>query len=227
MRKISILWIILDLIFLVIFNAVFFLLGGTDHSLSVWISYGFIHFSYLMLINTQFLIRSGKSSSIFGFSIYSVSAVYFLVEFVAGVVFILAFPEDYKAALLTQLIIAGIYGVLLASHMIANEHTANAEEERQNQISYVKESSALLKNMSEFVKDKEVQKKVGMLYDAISSSPVKSHANLAQMENRILQGIKGDLAEAVSSGDSTLIISTASTLLGAVNERNTRLRNMN
>ena len=55
------LWMMMDLIFIIIFNAMFFILGGTDHSVSVWISYGFIHFAYLMLIVTPFFMRRGKS----------------------------------------------------------------------------------------------------------------------------------------------------------------------
>lgn len=74
MSKKSVLWIIMDLIFLVVFNTVFFVAGGFDHPASVWVSYGFIHFSYLMVIITPFLIRKSSSSAVFGFSLYSVSA---------------------------------------------------------------------------------------------------------------------------------------------------------
>ena len=40
MKKKKFLWIILDLIFLVIFNMVFFVISGIVHPTSVWISYG-------------------------------------------------------------------------------------------------------------------------------------------------------------------------------------------
>ena len=42
MNKKTVLWIILDLIFLAIFNTVFFVMTGLQHPASVWISYGFI-----------------------------------------------------------------------------------------------------------------------------------------------------------------------------------------
>jgi len=66
MVKKTVLWIILDLIFLAIFNAMFFILGGREHNVSVWLSYAFIHFAYLMLILTPILIRKGKSAVVFG-----------------------------------------------------------------------------------------------------------------------------------------------------------------
>jgi signal transduction histidine kinase len=226
MKKINLLWIILDLVFLLLFNTFFFVLGGTEHNVSVWVSYGFIHFAYLMLLLTPRLIRKGKSSSIFGFSLYSISAVYFLVEFATGIIFILIYPESQKAALLVQLCIAGLYIIILISNMIANEHTADAEEKRQYQIAYVKDASIKLKSLLESISDKETKKKVEKVYDAIYSSPAKSNVNLMQIENSILQSIN-ELEDAVSAGNKESIISLANTLLSAANERNIRLRNLN
>ena len=226
MKKMNVLWIILDLIFLVIFNAIFFVAGGVEHKASAWISYGFIHFAYLMLLLTTKLIRRGKSAAVFGFSLYSVSAVYFLAELVIGIVFIMASPDSYTAALLIQLFVAGVYGILLVSNMIANEHTGDAEEKRQYQIEYVKSASATLKGLLERLSDKELKKKVERVYDALYSSPVKSHPDLTQNESKILVSIK-ELDNAVSAGDIDSIISLADSLLLSVNERNTQLKILN
>jgi hypothetical protein len=226
MKKTSILWIILALIFLIVFNILFFILGGSERNESVWISYGFIHFAYFMLLLTPKLIRGGKNVAVFGFSLYSISSVYFLIGLLTGIVFILISPDDYKIALLVQLIILGLYGIMLISHMIANEHTANAEEKRQCQIAYVKDASAKLKNLLENISDKESKKKVERVFDAIYSSPVKSHPNLAEMENSIIISIN-ELNDVISVGNKESIISLANTLLSAVNERNMRLKILN
>ena len=68
MSKKGILWILLDLIFLAVFNAIFFVAIETKQPASVWIAYGFIHFAYLMVIATPLLIRKSSSASVFGFS---------------------------------------------------------------------------------------------------------------------------------------------------------------
>ena len=109
MNKKSALWIILDLVFLIVFNTVFFVAGGFEHPASVWLSYGFIHFAYLMVIATPFLIRKSSSAAVFGFSLYSISSTYFLVEFIVGLIFVFLRQESVKAALIVQVIIAGIY----------------------------------------------------------------------------------------------------------------------
>ena len=79
MKKMSILRILLNSIFFVTFNAVFFVVGSFEHAASVWISYGFIHFAYFMLLITPVLIRKGKNAAVFGFSLYSISSAYFII----------------------------------------------------------------------------------------------------------------------------------------------------
>jgi len=226
MKKTTVLWIILDSIFLIIFNSIFFIVGGTKHNSSVWISYGFIHFAYFMILLTPALIHKSKSAAVFGFSLYSISAVYFFIELVTGIVFIFLSLEKNTVTFLVQLCIAGIYGILLVSNLIANEHTADAEEKRQIQIAYVKELSAKLKGLLDRISDKDAKKKVEKVYDTVYSSPVKSHPDLAQMENNILQSVN-ELENEISAGNKDKIISLAETLLSAVNERNSRLRNLN
>ena len=121
MKRKSVLWVALDLVFLIVFNTIFFVVGGTAHSASVWLSYVFIHFAYFMVLITPFLIRKGSSAVVWGFSIYSISSIYFIIEFSVGIVFILLKQDSYKPALVVQIVIAGIYVILLLSHLIANE----------------------------------------------------------------------------------------------------------
>ena len=223
MKKKNVLWAMLNLIFLIVFNVLFFTTGKTDYNASVWLSYGFIHFAYLMLLITPYLIRKGKSSSVFGFSLYAISATYFLIELVTGIIFILVSPESYYAALWVQLCIAGLFGVMLISHMISNEYTAEAEEKRQSQIAYVKDVSAKLKSLLDKISDKETKKRIERAYDAIYSSPVKSHPNLVQMENNIIQSVN-ELERAVAAGHKENIISVADSLLSSINERNHLLK---
>jgi len=223
MKKTNFLWIVLDLIFLIIFNAIFFIAGGVDHKISVWISYGFIHFSYFMLLITPKLIREGKSADVFGFSLYSISSIYFIIELIVGVIFIFISLDSYKPALLVQLSIAGLYGIMLIPNMIANEHTADSEQKRQYQIEYVKNGSAKLKLLLERINDKEIKKRVEKIYDTLYSSPVKSNPNLEQIEKWILQSIE-ELEDAISSGNKNTINSLSNRLLSSINERNSKLR---
>ena len=223
MAKRKNLWLMLDAIFLVIFNTLFFVLGGTDHTASVWISYGFVHFAYLMLLITGRLARAGESAGVFGYTLYGISSLYFVAEAVVGLTFILVAPEGYKAALVLQLLLAGAYGSLLISNMIANEQTADSEQARRVQIDYVNRATAEMASIMSGVGDRNARRAVEQAYDAINSSPVKSHPELSEVEGRILVVI-ADLRSVVDGGAAGQIQARAEALLALVNDRNRQLK---
>ena len=209
-------------IFLVLFNAVFFVMGGLDHKASVWISWVFIHFAYAMLLCTPRLCQAGKNASVLGWALIAVSSAYFLLAFVVGVIFILVAPDGYKAAFLVQLCLAGLYGVVLLSNMIANTHTVEALESRHPQIEYIKTITARLESLLENVADKQARKKVEAAFDEIHSSPVKSHPTMAEVESKLLASV-AELENAVEAQDNSRISASADSLLKSIKERNRQM----
>lgn len=226
MSKKSILWIILDLVFLLVFNTVFFVASGFEHPASVWISYGFIHFAYLMILATPVLTKSSSSSSVFGFSIYSISSGYFFIEFIVGLVFIFIKSESFKAALIVQIIIAGIYAALLITHLLANESTADSVERHENEVAFIKTVSSRVKSLNNCVSDKKAKKEIERAYDAIHSSPTKSIDSVRSIETQI-QNLVSDLENAVSSNNVQDIISLSVEIVKFIDERNRKLRTSN
>lgn len=226
MNKKSILYILLDLVFLAVFNTVFFVVGGTEHPASVWISYGFIHFSYLMILVTPFLIRKSSSQAVFGFSLYSVSAVYFFVEFIVGLVFIFVGSESYKASLVVQVIIAGIYAVLLISNLIANEYTADSVERHEDEVAYVKNAASRVKILMGKASDKKANKEIEKAYDILHSSPSRSVATVKLLEEEIKNKVT-DLEDAVATDETAAIITIAGEIVAKTEERNRKLKMAN
>ena len=221
MRKKNVLWILLDLVFLIVFNVVFFVAGGTDHPASVWISYGFIHFSYIMLLITPILIRKSVNTAVLGFPLYSISSAYFIVAFIAGLVFIFIRSDSYKASLIVQVIIAGIYAALLISNMIANENTAESVERHEKELQYVKEASSKLKGIMNSINDKKLYKKVEKLYDLFHSSPVKSDNSVRNYELKALELID-NLENNINNESNALSLITE--IQAVADERNRRLK---
>lgn len=223
MNKKSILYILLDLIFLAVFNTVFFAAGGTEHPASVWIAYGFIHFSYLMVLVTPFLIRKSSSQVVFGFSLYSVSAVYFFVEFIVGLIFIFIGSDSYKSSLVVQVIIAGIYAVMLISNLIANEYTADSVEKYEDEVAYIKNASSRVKMLIGKTTDKKANKEIEKVYDLLHSSPSKSTSIVKALEQQITNKVT-DLEGAVTADDATMIITIAGEIAVLTEERNRKLK---
>lgn len=223
-KKKIVLGILLDLVFLLVFNVVFFVVGGTEHSVSVWMSYAFIHFAYLMVLLTPFLTRKGSSSSyLFGLTIASVSTTYFLVEFVVGLVFIFINPESFKAPLVVQIIIAGIYLVILLINMMANETTADNLQKQKDEIAFIKNASSRVKGLLDKLDDKKANKAIEQVYDLLHSSPTKSCVAAQGYETDIMNKI-AQLEDYVSSKDRDSAVKIAGEITSLIEERNRKVR---
>lgn len=225
MKK-SILRILLGLVFLAVFNAVFFMAGGAEHSASVWISYGLIHFSYLMVLITPLLVRKSSSAAVFGISLYAVSSVYFFTEFAAGLVFILVAGESYTAALVTQIIIAGIYAVALLSNLSANEKTADSVERRENEVAYIKAAASRIKYLAGKASDKNANRQIERIYDLLNSSQTHSDAAVKVLEQQIADKIS-KLENAVAADETETIIAVSHDIAAITEERNRILKLLN
>lgn len=222
MSKKSILFFLLDLVFLAVFNTIFFVAGGTDHPASVWISYGFIHFAYLMVIATPILTRKSSSAVVFGLSLYTISTVYFFVEFLVGLIFILIGSEAYEATLIIQVLIAAVYAVILIVYLIANESTADSLQRQEEEVAYLKNAASKVKLLMDKASDRKANREVEKVYDMLHSSPSRSTESAKAVERQISNAINL-LADAVEADDAAEIISVAGEILAKIEDRNRKV----
>lgn len=223
MSKQSVLWALLDLVFLAVFNVVFFVAGGTDHPASVWLAYAFIHFAYLMVIATPLLIRGGSATAVFGFSLYSLAGYYFIAELIVGTVFIFLAQEDMRLSLVVQVIMAGVYLALLFSHMLANEKTAESQLRKEAEVAVIKTASSKLQGLLNASDDKETTRLIRKLYDTVKASPTRTSAAASQYEYALLDSIDA-MEQAAIRGDSISLANSASSAMDAITKRNRALR---
>lgn len=223
MKKSKILGSLIHLIVLALFNALYFGLGGVDHPASAWISYGFIHFSYVMMIVTPYITQKGKDRATYAASMYTITSAYFIIELIVGGIIIIVAPEGHKFSLFSQLIMCAIYLIILFGNMMADEHTAKAVEKHEAELLYVKESCVMLKAILSDISDKQLYRQVEKAYDLIQSSPVKSAASVHSIEGQVINEID-NLGLAVRNGDATAISNATDRIIRLANERNRLLR---
>lgn len=223
MKKSKVLGSLIHLIVLALFNALYFGIGGVDHPASAWISYGFIHFSYVMMIITPYITQKGKDRATYAASMYTITSAYFAIELIVGAIIIIVAPEGHKFSLFSQLIMAAIYLIILFGNMIADEHTAKSVEKHEAELIYVKESCSMLKAIMSDISDKQLYRKVEKAYDLIQSSPVKSATNVLSIESQVISEID-NLGLAVRNDDATAISASADKIVRLANERNHLLR---
>ncbi len=217
---------IIDLIFLAVFNAVFFITSGTAHNASGWIAYGFIHFAYLMVIATPLFVRKNLNASVFGFSVCSISSAYFVAELAIGTAFIVVNPSSYKGSLLVQLIVAGIYGIIILTNLVSNERTSATQQKRDGEIAYIKTTSARLEALIGKANDDAVSKKIERAYDLLRTSPTKSIAEVDEIEQKVAENID-ELEKTLANGDASSVNSITDQIILLSEERNRLLKSHN
>ena len=190
MKRSRLIWFGLDTIFIIVFMVFFFMLANIDEcNTSVWISFGTILLSYIMLLCTPLFVRKGSAQSDFRRPLYVVSSTYFSISFVMGVVIILVNPENYKATMLINVALFGIYAIVLLTNLLANEYIAEQEAKREIELKYVKEASATLRTFMGCVKDYNTIKRIETAYDLIATSPANSSPSVKSLEESIIQEI--------------------------------------
>ena len=176
-----------------------------------------------MVLVTPLLIRSSSSAAVFGFSIYTVSTTYFFIEFVTGLVFIFLNMDTVQVAIIVQVILAGLYAVMLISTLLSNERTADDIEQQEQEVAYIKESASRVKVLIETAEGKKAKKEIEKVYDLLHSSPTKSNQYAYSIENQIVDKIS-KLENSVSQNDENSICSLCNEITSLANERNRRIR---
>jgi len=226
MKRVNILWLLLDSLFLIVFNLLFFILGDANNfNTSVWINYGFIHFAYLMLLLTPLFVRKSTSSAVIDYSrpLYVVTTSWFLTALLVGVTLILIAPETTTVTIILQIILAALFMGWLLTHLIANEHTADHVERQEAELQYVKESSAKLYSIMQQITDRAAAKKVERAYDLIHSSPSRTHAEVRSLEQQIINEIDR-LGSIAGQNETAQITSIADKIYRLADERNRQLK---
>lgn len=157
------------------------------------------------------------------YGLYSVSATYFFIEFVVGLIFVFVKSESYKASLVVQIIIAGVYAIMLIANMIANENTADSTERHEDEVAYIKRVSSRVKMLVGKSTDRNANKEMERVYDLLHSSPSKSSMTVKNEEAEIVDKI-ANLEGAVASNSASDIIAISNEIISLVEERNRKLR---
>lgn len=184
MQKLQFRWFILGLVFLMLFNVLFFLLGGNQPFVSIWITYGFIHLAYLQMMIIPSVVPKSKSMHVFIQSTTLISAVYFIIELFVGVVLILIKSETWIPTLTIQLVLWAACVVMLLLNHFANNHTATIEKQQSNIQSTFNKSIMALEQAKIGLDEKE-KAYLNTLISDLRASPLIANSALQGIEDNI------------------------------------------
>ena len=222
-KKKTVLRIVLDLVFVLVFNLIYFVCIYVPHESAQWVSYAFVHVAYLnMVLIPRFSTRRGKSVAVFSMTTGTISTIYFGVELVVGLIMLLLSLSALVSAIV-QIILLAIYLLCLLPTWIANENTAESEMRQAAEIAFIKDSAAKVQYLINKTDDKAMQRKIEHVYDQLHSSPSKSSSRVYHLE-RAISSLVDDLEDAVCNNNEREIERVTSELMAISEERNRILK---
>lgn len=219
------LWIILESVFLVVFLICFFVLSGIRHNAAEWIAFGSIILAYFALLATPSFVRSGSVETDYRRPLFVAGAIYFLVAFGYNLYVLFDHPVEYQTTLIVNVVLLGIYIVVLVANMLANDNTAHQQLRREGELRFVKDVPARLRMVAGGLLDPSLSRKLRDVADIVALSPARSSASVASIEYRILEEL--EKLEHRQIDDEGQILLSAELIAALTRNRNTILKSGN
>lgn len=229
MTKRNTLTIILDSIFIIVFNVLFFLYGGAHSVSTIWICYGFLHFAYLMILITPLIESKGKTASLSRLTTYSISFLYFIATF-AFAMFVFFNRNSVGKIKLTvisvvsiEIIIATLYIVILIINILINDTIAKKQTKHDTEKSFIKAISAKTKYIESLTTGQTLKNRLENLYVTAHTSPIHSSNEVAVYEEKIM-GLLDELEKNIEQNKSEKSAELITEIGRLLNKRNLMIK---
>lgn len=223
MMKNILLKVVVGIVFLALFNTLFFVLGGTDHLASVWISYAFLHVSYLCLLLTPLFKIKHDGLTTLSATLYLINTSYFILELIAGLTFIFWIQEEIFWPLLIQSVMFVIYLLIFCFNVLGNDATQASIKKQQQQSDYIRRLSLKLRTVINSTDNQDIKKMVRRCYEGMCASPLNSTPDVADLDLEIENAVK-ELADAAASGNPEKVVPIEKRLCSLISERKETLK---
>ncbi len=208
---------IIALVFLAIFNVIFFL-AGIPHSEANWYTYGFITFSYLCLIITPLLAR-GTTFGVLSGSLWLRAFQYFFAELVVGIIFLAINPESITWPLIVQGVMLSIFIVMQLMSVLANDATEKSFSSQQA-LSFSKQTLIdQLQMKSRQLKNFELKPLIFRCLDSLTNSPLETFPDAMDADLNVSNSVNS-LCNYIDINDEAQIREAADKLMIAIQNRN-------
>ena len=132
---------------------------------------------------------------------------------------LLGTPIKVGTAIITNVVLLGAAVVLLIVNVAANADTAAQQERHEQELHYVKDSASRLKYIATSATDKALGRKVSLLCDLVSSSPLRSCPEAEKLE-RELMGQLNALEDACGASDEAEVTRLCAEMTDKARRRN-------
>lgn len=217
MKK-NILWIILALVFVAVFNVIFFITGAyKEADVSRWVGYGMIHFSYVLMVLMPIITAKSKTDRAFGIPISMLMVLYFALEFIASMIFILV-NGGLTVQIIADTVITGLFVAAIVSLMIADTSAGEMEAQRNGSGDFKAKIIGILEKMQAKVNTEEINEILIDLYSEAVSAQAISNNSVEDIEKELISNIK-DLEIAIEMNDNARAVKSGTAAKELFNKR--------
>lgn len=221
--KANILKVIIGLIFLIVFNVLFFLIGGTERTTTEWISYGFIHAAYLCILCTPLLCNADKGETILSASLYLRALLYFFIELVIGVGFLWYNTKSPIWPAIVQGGMLAIFLILQLMSVMANDATKTSLAKQREEKIFIRSLAESLRDSMKQVNDPTLRKQLSSCYESLSTSSIESFPEAASTEMELEKAVNA-LCSSIETGDLNQLTQQIQEVQIAIKHRNQAIR---
>lgn len=194
------------------------MIGGTEHGTTCWIGFASIILSYVMLIAVPLFIPNSQSSYLFGTTSGTVTGIFFSVQFVIGLIFVICDFDKWKIALIIEMLLFVIMIFFTLQLFQIDEATAKKEVKHSQEVYSVKNLSLKAKMIFNSTTDIEIKKYVKSVCNELNSCPTSSNFQVMAIDDSI--GFSLDaLSQSVMSGDINSVKASASSVIALIRKR--------
>ena len=221
--KANTLKLVIGLVFLILFNALFFLFGGTARTTTEWICYGFIHIAYLCLLATPLLCNAWKGETVLSASLYLRALFFFFTELPVGILFLWINPESYKWPTIIQGVLLAVFLVLQLMSVLANDATQASLAKQRHESIYFRALAENVRDAMRQINDPTLRKQIAACYESLNSASVESFPEASDAEAELKVAVD-DLCAAVEAGDQSQLGQLIQHVQTAMKHRNQAIR---
>lgn len=215
--------VFLSLLVIGIYNLVFFLKDVPDMSTSLWVSYGFVHLAFIMVIVSIILPSQSKERETYTATNVMVSSIYYFVEMAFSIVILFMQLDMFKLTLVIHCILFAAFLFVWVPGLFTQKLSDELDLQRVHGENYVKQCGDIIQTTLSVCTDRDAVKKLERLYGIVKASPVKGNDSTSQLENTILNELT-NLLSGVKSLPQQEVFENIEQLVRMVESRNRMLK---
>lgn len=204
-------------------DGLFFYVLGTEHSMTRWISFGFLNLAYVSVLFTPLFARSSKIMTNKA-SLWYISSWYFFLELIPAITCIWVNPEDYRWPLIVQALLYVVFVFWFILTYMVNDHINQSLAEQKAYSTRINILASRLQGTLRDLSGKpELYEVLNKTFHKMQACPVKSCAEIKDIEEKIADLIE-QIEQTVEEGNEAEITALAKKLNKKIDERNTTLK---